>query len=93
MIVNRAPFLVLQSETETQDPGQLGCHVAKLLSLGTETQGRLSLGSRLGSSDQIRTHELSGSQASVGECSFHVGQKDLKVCFWISSDQASSLCT
>lgn len=56
-------------------------------------KGRLSPGSRLGSSDQIRTHELSGSQASDGECSFHVGQMDLKVCFWIYSDQACSPCT
>lgn len=56
-------------------------------------KGRLSPGSRRGSSDQIRAHELSGSQASDGECSFHVGQTDLKVCFWISSDQASSPCT
>lgn len=40
MTVNRAPqpLLVPQGETETQDPGQLGCHVAKQLSLGTETQ-------------------------------------------------------
>lgn len=56
-------------------------------------KGRLSPGSRRGSSDQIRTHELSGSQASDGECSFHVGQTDLKVCFGIYSDQASSPCT
>lgn len=40
MTVNRAPqlLLILQSETETQDPGQFGCHIAKQLSLGNETQ-------------------------------------------------------
>lgn len=79
-------LLVLQTvKPRPRTQNSLGATLQSNGALALRLRGRLSLGSRLGSSDQIRTDKqaLSWVFRPFQECSFHVGhandQKVLKV--------------